>query len=152
MNMNTSKVILDSIELGNLLNKIELQIKNIEIGDNHAEINKLMNFPCKSNAPTSDLWEEAMKELHEMLYNAFVLICRISLATSDENLLSVVDKSCSRIIALLSSSQLKIQKAPKVKPLADLYNKTMLYLQQNSKGSMSSNIENLSTTLFIEFL
>ena len=43
--MNTSKVILDSIELSNLLNKIELQIKNIEIGDTHAEINNLMNFP-----------------------------------------------------------------------------------------------------------
>lgn len=150
--MNTSKVILDSIELGNLLDKIELQIKHIEIGDTHAEINNLMNYPCKTNAPTSNLREEAMKELHEMLYNAFVLICRISLAASDENLLSVADKSCSRIIALLSSSQLKIQKVPKVKPLADLYNKAMLYLQQNSKGSMSSNIENLSTTLFIEFL
>lgn len=152
MNMNTSKVILDSIELSNLLNKIELQIKNIEIGDTHAEINNLMNFPCKSNALTSNLREETMKELHEMLYNAFVLICRISLATSDENLLSVVDKSCSRIITLLSSSQLKIQKVPKVKPLADLYNKTILYLQQNSKGSMSSNIENLSTALFLEIL
>ena len=31
--MNTSKEILESIELSNLLNKIELQIKNIEIGD-----------------------------------------------------------------------------------------------------------------------
>lgn len=152
MNMNISKVILDSLELGSLLDKIELQIKNIEIGDTHAEINNLINFPCKSNASTSNLREEVMKELHEMLYNAFVLICRISLATSDENLLSFVDKSCSRINALLSSSQLKIQKVPKVKPLADLYNKAMLYLQQNSKGSISSNIENLSTTLFIEIL
>ncbi len=150
--MNTSKEILESIELSNLLNKIELQIKNIEIGDTHTEISNLMNFPYKSSISNSNLREEAMKELHEMLYNAFVLICRISLATSDENLLSVVDKSCSRIIALLSSSQLKIQKVPKVKPLADLYNKAMLYLQQNSKGSMSSNIENLSTALFIEIL
>lgn len=150
--MNTSKEILESIELSNLLNKIELQIKNIEIGDTHTEISNLMNFPYKSNISNSNLREEAMKELHEMLYNAFVLICRISLATSDENLLSFVDKSCSRIIALLSSSQLKIQKVPKVRPLADLYNKAMLYLQQNSKGSMSSNIENLSTTLFIEIL
>lgn len=150
--MNTSKEILESIELSNLLNKIELQIKNIEIGDTHTEISNLMNFPYKSNISNSNLREEAMKELHEMLYNAFVLICRISLATSDENLLFVVDKSCSRIIALLSSSQLKIQKVPKVKPLADLYNKAMLYLQQNSKGSMSSNIENLSTALFIEIL
>lgn len=66
--MNTSKVILDSIELSNLLNKIELQIKNIEIGDTHVEIDNLMNFPCNSNAPISNLREEAMKELHELLY------------------------------------------------------------------------------------
>lgn len=45
--MNTSKEILDSIELSDLLNKIELQIKNIENGDNRTEIDKLMNFPFK---------------------------------------------------------------------------------------------------------
>lgn len=150
--MNTSKVMLDLIKLSDLINKIELQIKNIEMGDSHNEIGNLMNFPFNSIADNSDLRKEAMKELHGMLYNAFVLICRISLATSDENLLSVVDKSCSRIIALLSSSQLKIQKVPKEKPLADLYNKTILYFQQNSKGSMASNIENLSTILYIEIL
>lgn len=147
--MNTSKVMLDLIKLSDLINKIELQIKNIEMGDSHNEIGNLMNFPFNSIADNSDLRKEAMKELHGMLYNAFVLICRISLATSDENLLSV---SCSRIIALLSSSQLKIQKVPKEKPLADLYNKTILYFQQNSKGSMASNIENLSTILYIEIL
>lgn len=150
--MNTSKVMLDLIKLSDLINKMELQIKNIEMGDSHSEIGNLVNFPFKSIADHSDLRKEAMIELHGMLYKAFVLICRISLATSDENLLSVVDKSCSRIIALLSSSQLKIQKVPKEKPLADLYNKTILYLQQNSKGSMSSNIENLSTILYIEIL
>lgn len=33
--MNTSKEILDSIELSRLLCEIELQIKNIESGDAH---------------------------------------------------------------------------------------------------------------------
>lgn len=46
--MNRSKEILESIELSNLLNKIELQIKNIEIGDTHTEISNLMNLPYKS--------------------------------------------------------------------------------------------------------
>lgn len=150
--MNTSKEILESIELGNLLNKIELQIKNIEIGDTHTEISNLMNLPYKSQIANSNLREGAMKELYEMLYNAFVLICKISLATSNENLLSIVDKSCSRIIALLSSCQLKIQKAPKAKPLADLYNTTILHLQQNCKDRMFSDIKNLSNILFEECL
>ena len=150
--MNTSKVMLDLIKLSDLINKIELQIQNIETGDANTEIDNLMSFPFKSTVDNSGLRIEAMKEFQGMLYNAFVLICRISLATSDENLLAIVDKSCSRIIALLSSSQLKIQKVPKEKPLADLYNKTILYFQQNSKGSMASNIENLSTILYIEIL
>ena len=150
--MNTSNEILESIELSNLLGKIELQIKNIEIGDTHTEIGNLMNFTCKSNVDNSNLRKEAMKELHGMLYNAFELICKISIVTSNENLLSVVGMSCSRIIALLSSSQLKIQKVPKVRPLADLYNEAILHLQQKCKNSMSSDIKNLSNTLFIEYL
>lgn len=150
--MNTSNEILESIELSDLLGKIELQIKNIEIGDTHTEIGNLMNFPCKSNVDNSNLRKEAMKELYGMLYNAFELICKISIVTSDENLLSVVGMSCSRIIALLSSSQLKIQKVPKVRPLADLYNEAILHLQQKCKNSMSSDIKNLSNTLFIEYL
>lgn len=150
--MNTSNEILESIELSDLLGKIELQIKNIEIGDTHTEIGNLMNFPCKLNVDNSNLRKEAMKELYGMLYNAFELICKISIVTSDENLLSVVGMSCSRIIALLSSSQLKIQKVPKVRPLTDLYNETILHLQQKCKNSMSSDIKNLSNTLFIEYL
>lgn len=150
--MNTSNEILESIELSDLLGKIELQIKNIEIGDTHTEIGNLMNFPCKLNVDNSNLRKEAMKELYGMLYNAFELICKISIVTSDENLLSVVGMSCSRIIALLSSSQLKIQKVPKVRPLADLYNEAILHLQQKCKNSMSSDIKNLSNTLFIEYL
>lgn len=147
--MNTSKVMLDLIKLSDLINKIELQIKNIEMGDSHSEIGNLMNFPFKSIADNSDLRKEAMIELHEMLYNAFVLICRISLAASDENMLSVVDKSCSRIIALLSSSQLKIQKVPKEKPLADLYNELIITLQQNGNGSLISEMNKLADILFV---
>lgn len=147
--MNTSKVMLDLIKLSDLINKIELQIENIELGDSHSEIGNLMNYPFKSIADHSDLRKEAMIELHGMLYKAFVLICRISLATSDENLLSVVDKSCSRIIALLSSSQLKIQKVPKEKPLADQYREAIINLQQNSNDLLISDIKKLSNKLFI---
>ena len=150
--MNTSKEILKSIELSNLLNKIELQIKNIEIGDTHMKINNLMKFPYKSNVANSNLRDEAMKELYGMLYNAFELICKISIATSDEKLLSVVGMSCSRIIALLSSSQLKIQKVPKVRLLTDLYNEAILHLQQKCKNSMFSDVKNLSNILFEECL
>lgn len=64
--MNTSKEILESIELSNLLNKIELQIKNIEIGDTHTEISNLMNLPYKSQIANSNLREGTMKELYEM--------------------------------------------------------------------------------------
>lgn len=150
--MNVSKEILESIELSNLLNKIELQIKNIEIGDTHTEISNLMNFTCKSNVANSNLRDEAMTELYGMLYNAFQLICKISIATSDENLLSVVGMSCSRIIALLSSSHLKILKVPKVRSLADLYNEAILHLQQKCRNNMSSDVKNLSNTLFEECL
>ena len=147
--MNTQKDILNSIELSNLLNKIELQVKNIETGDAHTEICNLTSFPFKSTVDNSDLRIEAMKEFQGMLYNAFVLICRISLATSDENLLAIVDKSCSRIIALLSSSQLKIQKVPKEKPLADQYREAIINLQQNSNDLLISDIKKLSNKLFI---
>ena len=147
--MNTPKDTLDSIELSNLLNKIELQIKNIETGDVHTEIDILMNFPFKSKADNSDLRNEAIKELHEMLYKAFYLICQISLETNNTDLLSIVNKICSRITVLLSSCQLKIQKAPKVKPLADLYNKAIINLQQNNNDGLISNFKNLANTLFI---
>lgn len=146
--MNTSKEILESIELSNLLNKIELQIKNIKIGDTHTEISNLINYPYKSNVDNSNLRDEVIKELHEMLYNAFVLICRITLATSDEKLLSIVDKSCSRIVVLLSSSQMNILKVPKIRPLADLYNEAILHLQQKCKNRISSDLMNLSNKLF----
>ena len=76
--MNTSKEIHDSIELSDLLNKIELQIKNIENGDNRTEIGNLMNFPFKSMMDNSDLRKEAIKELYGMFYKAFGLIDRKS--------------------------------------------------------------------------
>ena len=79
--MNTSKDTLNLIELSNLLNKIELQIQNIEVGDTHTEIDILMNFPFKSKVDNSYLRNDAMKELHEMLYKAFVLISQISIET-----------------------------------------------------------------------
>ena len=116
------------------------------------KINNLMKFPYKSNVANSNLRDEAMKELYGMLYNAFELICKISIATSDEKLLSVVGMSCSRIIALLSSSQLKIQKVPKVRLLTDLYNEAILHLQQKCKNSMFSDVKNLSNILFEECL
>lgn len=148
-NMNTSKVMLDLIKLSDLINKIELQIKNIEMGDSHSEIGNLMNFPFKSIADNSDMRKEALIELHEMLYNAFVLICRISLATSDEILLSIVNKSCTSIIDLLLSCQLEIQKAPMINPLADQYREAIINLQQNSNDLFISDIKKLSNILYI---
>ena len=105
--MNTQKDILNSIELSNLLNKIELQVKNIETGDAHTEICNLTSFPFKSTVDNSDLRIEAMKELHGMLYKAFGLICQISLETNNNELLIVVGKSCTRMVDLLLSCQLK---------------------------------------------
>ena len=110
--MNISKDILDSIELSNLLNRIELQIQNIEVGDAHTEIGRLMSFPFKTTADNSSLRIEAMKEFHGMLYKAFGMICQISLETSNNELLIVVDKSCTRMVDLLLSCQLKIGKSP----------------------------------------
>lgn len=146
--MNTSKEILDSIELSDLLNKIELQIKNIENGDNRTEIVNLMNFPFKPMIDNSDLRKEAIKELHGMFYKAFGLICKISLETNNKTLLSTVNTSCHQVIELLTSSHLKIQKAPMVKPLADLYNKAIINLQNNNE-SLASDMDRLSNTLFV---
>lgn len=147
--MNTSKVMLDLIKLSDLINKIELQIQNIETGDAHTEIDNLMSFPFKSTLDNSGLRIEAMKEFQGMLYNAFVLICRISLAASDENLLAILKKSCTSIIDLLLSCQLKIQKAPMANRLADLYREAIINLQQNSNDLLISDIKKLSNKLFI---
>lgn len=147
--MNTQKDILNSIELSNLLNKIELQVKNIETGDAHTEIGYLMSFPFKSTVDNSGLRIEAMKDFHGMLYKAFGLICQISLETNNNELLIVVGKSCTRMVDLLLSCQLKIQKAPMVKPLADLYNETMISLQQNGNGSLIFGMNKLADILFI---
>lgn len=147
--MNTSKDTLNLIELSNLLNKIELQIQNIEVGDTHTEIDILMNFPFKSKVDNSYLRNDAMKELHEMLYKAFVLISQISIETNNADLPSIVNKSCSRIIVLLSSCQLKMQKAPMVKPLADLYKEAIINLQRNNNDSLISSFKNLANTLFV---
>ena len=146
--MNTQKDILNSIELSNLLNKIELQVKNIETGDAHTEIGYLMSFPFKSTVDNSGLRIEAMKDFHGMLYKAFGLICQISLETNNNELLIVVGKSCTRMVDLLLSCQLKIQKAPMVKPLADLYNETMISLQQNGNGSLIFGMNKLADILF----
>lgn len=147
--MNTQKDILNSIELSNLLNKIELQVKNVETGDAHTEIGNLMSFPFKSTVDNSGLRIEAMKEFHGMLYKAFGLICQISLETNNNELLVVVGKSCTRMVDLLLSCQLKIQKAPMVKPLADLYNETMISLQQNGNGSLIFGMNKLADILFV---
>lgn len=147
--MNTQKDILNSIELSNLLNKIELQVKNIETGDAHTEIGYLMSFPFKSTVDNSGLRIEAMKDFHGMLYKAFGLICQISLETNNNELLIVIGKSCTRMVDLLLSCQLKIQKAPMVKPLADLYNETMISLQQNGNGSLIFGMNKLADILFV---
>ena len=147
--MNISKDILDSIELSNLLNRIELQIQNIEVGDAHTEIGRLMSFPFKTTADNSSLRIEAMKECHGMLYKAFGMICQISLETSNNELLVVVDKSCTRMVDLLLSCQLKIEKAPMCNPFGDLYNKVIISLQQNDNDSLISNIKKLSSILFV---
>lgn len=147
--MNISKDILDSIELSNLLNRIELQIQNIEVGDAHTEIGRLMSFPFKTTADNSSLRIEAMKEFYGMLYKAFGLICQISLETNNNELLVVVGKSCTRMVDLLFSCQLKIQKAPMVKPLADLYNELIITLLQNGNGSLISEMNKLADILFV---
>ena len=148
MDMNTSKELLHSIELSNLINKIELQVNNIEIGDAHTEIGNLMAFPFKSIVDYSDLRKEAMKELYGMLYKAFCLICQISLETNNENMLSVASKSCSNITDILLSTQLRLQKLPMSKPSADLYNEAIVNLQQNNNESLISRIKNLANVLF----
>lgn len=145
--MNTSKEILDSIELSRLLCEIEVQIKNIESGDAHTQIDNLMNFSFKPKIDYSDLRKEAIKELHDMLYKAFGLMCNITLETNDKTLVSVVNKSCFQIIHLLSSSNLKIQKVPMGKPLADLYNKVKINLQCND--SLVSDMDKLTNVLFV---
>ena len=147
--MNTSKEILDSIELSRLLCEIELQIKNIECGDAHTQIGNMMNFPLKPKMDYSDLRKEAIKDLHGMLYKAFGLMCKITLKTNNKTLVSVVSKSCLQIIHLLSSSNLKIQKVPMVKPLADLFNEAKINLQKNSNASLISDMDKLSNTLFV---
>lgn len=147
--MNTSKVMLDLIKLSDLINKIELQIENIELGDSHSEIGNLMNYPFKSIADHSDLRKEAMIELHEMLYNAFRLINQIVLETSNKETLSILNKSCTSIIDLLLSCQLKIQKAPMANRLADQYREAIINLQQNSNDLLISDIKKLSNKLFI---
>lgn len=147
--MNTPKDLLNSIELSNLLNKIELQVKNIETGDAHTEIGYLMSFPFKSTVDNSGLRIEAMKDFHGMLYKAFGLICQISPETNNNELLIVVGKSCTRMVDLLLSCQLKIQKAPMVKPLADLYNETMISLQQNGNDSLIFGMNKLADILFV---
>ena len=147
--MNTSKVMLDLIKLSDLINKIELQIQNIETGDAHTEIGYLMSFPFKSTVDNSSLRIEAMKDFHGMLYKAFGLICQISLETYNNELLIVVGKSCTRMVDLLLSCQLKIQKAPMVKPLADLYNEPMISLLQNGNGSLISEMNKLADILFV---
>lgn len=134
--MNTSKDILNSIELSNLLNKIELQVKNIETGDAQTEIDNLMSFPFKSTMDNSGLRIETMNVFHGMLYKAFGLICQISLETNNKTLVSAVNKSCLQIINLLSSSYLEIQKVPMVKPLTNLYYKAPITLQRNSNDSL----------------
>ncbi len=147
--MNTSKDILDSIELSNLLNRIELQIQNIEVGDARTEIDSLMSFPFKPTVDNSGLRIEAMKEFHGMLYKGFGLICQISLETNNNELLVVVDKSCTRMVDLLLSCQLEIQKAPMCNPFDDLYNKVIISLQQNDNDSLVSNIKKLTSILFV---
>ena len=143
-----SKELLHSIELSNLLNKIEFQVNNIEKGDAHTEIDRIMSFPIKSVADNTDLRKEAMKELYGMLYKAFGLICQISLEACDTGSFSVVAESCSRIIDILLSCQLKIQKAPMANPLAELHNKAISKLQQEGNNSLISKIKECSNILF----
>lgn len=113
------------------------------------DISRLMSFPFKTTADNSSLRIEAMKEFHVMLYKAFGMICQISLETSNNELLIVVDKSCTRMVDLLLSCQLKIEKAPMCNPFDDLYNKAILSLQQNDNDSLISNIKKLSSILFV---
>ncbi len=99
-----------------------------------------MSFPFKTTADNSSLRIEAMKEFHRMFYKAFGMICQISLETSNNELLVVVDKSCTRMVDLLLPCQLKIEKAPMCNPFGDLYNKVIISLQQNDNDSLISNI------------
>lgn len=145
----TSKDILLSIELVDLLNRIELEIKNIESGDAHTQIGILMEFPFKPKIDNSDLRKETIKEFHGMLYKAFGLICQISLETNNNELLVVVDKSCTRMVDLLLSCKLKIQKAPMSNPLIELYNEAKIDLQQNDNDSLISDMKKLANTLFV---
>lgn len=88
--MNTSKEILDLIELSHLLSKIRVQTKRIESEDAHTQIDNLMNFPLSPKVDYSDLRKEAIKELHGMLYKAIGLMCNITLETNDKTLVSAV--------------------------------------------------------------
>ncbi len=121
-----------------------------KIGQESGDLyNDLMDFSFKPKMDYSDLRKEAIKDLHGMLYKAFGLMCKITLKTNNKTLVSVVSKSCLQIIHLLSSSNLKIQKVPMVKPLADLFNEVKINLQKNSNANLISDMDKLSNTLFV---
>ena len=146
--MKTQKSIKDAVELCALLDKIEAQIYNIGKGNSNVAIGCLLNSPFSYPNYYEDLHTDAMKELHEMLYYAFYLICCIVMETSDDNLLSIAQSSCAKIIEMLFEKQLVIQKAPMVKPLSDLYHNTCSKLQNAHYEGIGLSLEKLYRVLF----
>lgn len=136
------------VELSALLGKIETLIYNIETGDSNVTIGCLMNSTFTSQNNYETLRVDAVKELHGLLYHAFYLICNIVLETSDDNLLSITQKSCAQIAELLSVNQIVKQKVPMVQPLIDLYHGSCSKLLNAHRNEISLSIEKLHRILF----
>ena len=68
--------------------------------------------------------------------------------TSEDNLLSIAQNSCSKIITMLFEKQLVIKKAQMVKPLSDLYHNSYSKLQDAHYVGIGLSLEKLYRVLF----
>ena len=117
----TENEILNYMELGNLVVKIEAQAYNIEKGDLHCQLIFLDHYPFYDIGGALELRNNALKEYYGMLIDAFIRSCRLLAEMSDVSTLKAVDKCVNHLVTIIDSRGFDVQMLPMAMPLSDLF-------------------------------
>ena len=146
------KELLNYIELGSLVTKIEAQAFNIEKGDLNLQVAYLDSYPYFDASNLIELRRDALKEYYEMLVTAFLYSCKFSYETTDTTVLEAINACVVHLNNVIASRGFAVQLIPFAKTLNDLYNCATKKLLREGHKDNATNLKELRYRIFMHWI
>lgn len=141
--------IMDYIELGALVTKIETIQSKIDIGDMHYSIAAFESFPYFQSEELSKLRKDAIKEYYESIILAFYSACKLSYEKNDEIILQAIDACVEQLSTVLANPPFQRKQLPFVYTLHKLYEAAMEKLKMHNHKDNANHLEVLRKIVFM---